>query len=210
MIRTYFLLCCIIFVSETLSAQSVTEALAQLDKTSTIINQHSLPSPYNKLLTQPLMTKAIESHYKRTAIIQPIFAQHNVHNNTYVRTIIMLIDPDKHRNQAKFAQKYKKAIVVELAFIKINFAELPPRLISDILNTNSPFGTLLVRYNIAISTKNRRYFAIKCDPNLVKIFHCNLNEPLYGRMNTIINAENKKWLAQVVEVLPNSTRHIRG
>ncbi len=52
---------------------------------STKISPDKLPAPYHYLLTQPLMTKGIETYYQRTPIIQTINASKNQYNNTYHR-----------------------------------------------------------------------------------------------------------------------------
>ena len=70
------------------------------------------------------------------------------------------------------------------------------------LNTNVPFGKLLSNNHVKISIKDRTYFSVKCDKLVASLTHCHLNSKLYGRTNTIIKADNNKWLAHVVEILP--------
>ena len=178
--------------------------LAEINKIGTKVDSSQLPSPYNELLTQPLMTKSIEKYYARSAIIKTIFAAQEPAKNTYQRAIVMFIDSNKERNQPDLAQTKKEVIVVELAFITMNFNELPKNMIEEILHTNTPFGKLLVKYHLQILTQDRSYYKVRCDSALASLIHCNLNDFIYGRTNTIIRADNKKWLAHVVEILPNS------
>ncbi len=178
--------------------------LAEINKIGTKVDSSQLPSPYNELLTQPLMTKSIEKYYARSAIIKTIFAAQEPAKNTYQRAIVMFIDSNKERNQPDLAQTKKEVIVVELAFITMNFNELPKGMIEEILHTNTPFGKLLVKYHLQILTQDRAYYKVRCDSALASMIHCNLNDFIYGRTNTIIRADNKKWLAHVVEILPNS------
>lgn len=176
--------------------------ILNVQKISRRIDQSMLPIPYNYLLAQPLMTKGIEKYYQRTPIIRTIYAIKNRHDNTYSRAITLIIDSSKARNNARFAQIKNEEVVVELAFITMNFKEIPKRIITKALNTNIPFGALLSTHNVKISTMGRTYFSIKCSKELASLTHCNLNSTIYGRTNTIVRADDKVWLAAVVEILP--------
>lgn len=191
-------------ISGTIEQQTIQQemkSLSSVDKTATRVSQAMLPAPYYYLLTQPLMTKGIEEYYQRTPIIQTIYSKRNKRNNTYYRAIRMLIDNSKARNNVKVAQKNKESRVVELAFITMNFSALPKEVITAVLNTNIPFGKLLSANHIQISTKNRNYFSIKCTKTLFSLTHCHLDDKLYGRTNTLVRADNNKWLAHVIEIL---------
>lgn len=187
---------------ETQAIQIQIKQLSEIDKIGTKINQANLPSPYNYLLTQPLMTKGIEKYYGRTAVIKKVFAKLDQSDNTYHRSIIMLIDSNKKRNKANKAQIKNEALIVEFAYITMNFNELPKKITEEVLNTNIPFGTLLTKYDVHVLTKGRNYFTVKCNNTLASLVHCQASDMLYGRTNTIIRADNKKWLAHVVEILP--------
>ncbi|ARM35054.2 hypothetical protein B0B39_16740 [Legionella longbeachae] len=177
--------------------------LAQIDTHGEKVSLSQLPNPYNVLLTQPLMTKAIEKYYDRSAIIKTIEAHIEQSGNIYHRSIIMLVDRNKARNKPDIAQTKKEAIVAELAFITINFDELPKELVNDVLHTNIPFGKLLTQYQVQVLTQDRSYFKVSCSETLAALISCPLNNPVYSRTNTIIRADNKKWLAHVIEILPN-------
>ncbi|WP_182393179.1 hypothetical protein [Legionella sp. PC997] len=177
--------------------------LSEINKIGTKVAASQLPSPYNELLTQPLMTKSIEKYYARSAIIKTIFAAQRPEKNTFQRTIVMFIDSKKERNQPELAQTKKEVIVVELAFITMNFNELPKNMIEEILHTNTPFGKLLLKYHLEIVTQDRTYYKVRCDRALASLINCKFNDFIYGRTNSILRADNKKWLAHVVEILPN-------
>lgn len=70
----------------------------------------------------------------------------------------MLIDGNKARNCSELAQRKKEAMIVELAFIKMNFKELPDTVIRGALKTNTSFGALLSNNTMKISTSERAYF----------------------------------------------------
>nr|HEN5517625.1 hypothetical protein [Legionella pneumophila] len=108
------------------------DSLFNIVKMSTVLSKDSLISPYNYLLTQPLMTTTLEKYYQRTSRIKVITAFTNPHNNTYSRIIILYVDRNKKRNNVELAQKKNEIIPVELAAININFEELPEKLITDI------------------------------------------------------------------------------
>ena len=84
----------------------------------------------------------------------------------------------------------------------MNFDELPQKIKTDVLHTNIPFGKLLATHQLATLNKDRTYFSVNCDDVFAPLLHCILNSTLYGRTNTLVRADNKKWIAQVVEVLP--------
>lgn len=210
MVRVILLFCLTINASNALpltaegqqSIQDGLQKLTHLVQQSPEVSKESLPDPYKYLLVQPLMTKGIETYYQRTPLIQTLYAVRNPNDNTYFRTILMFVDKRKDRNNPQSAQKTNETMIVELAFITINFNELPNKVINDVLTTNIPFGTLLSNHQIKIVSTNRSYFAIKCNQLLSSLTHCPLNSTLYGRKNTLINADNQKWLAHVVEILP--------
>lgn len=161
----------------------------------------SLPAPYRHLLSQELMTKTLEQYYQRTAIIQPLNTSQNESEQTYSRTIIMLIDSNKGRNDAKLAERRQEAQIVELAFITINFKILPKDMIDEIRHTTVPFGTLLARHKIPFYTSRRSYFSLPCDEKLAAMIPCQLHHQTYGRKNVIVRKDGQ-WLAKVVEILP--------
>lgn len=165
------------------------------------IEEEKLPPPYNYLLTQPLMTKGIEHYYGRTAIIQTLYAEQNEEKKSYSRIIRMLLDSNKKRNNPQVAQQKKEIFIAELAFITINFDALPKAMIKDITNTKTPFGTLITKYHLNVRSVDRSYFSLKCSKDLSALTQCTVNKTLYGRRNTLVNANTKQWLAKVVEIL---------
>lgn len=214
MIRTFYffyILMSSIQIGHTTSIKSLPEwqsseeqsiFFTNMNKNANRVNQSMLPIPYNYLLTQPLMTKGIEDYYQRTPIIHTIYARKNESDNSYYRLITMLVDHDKARNNADFAQKKEEAFVVELAFIKMNFNALPQKVIKEVLHTNTPFGKLLMNNHIKTLSQDRTYFSLQCNELLSSLTHCKLKSTLYGRTNTLVRTDNNQWVAQVVEILP--------
>jgi hypothetical protein len=175
-------------------------ALANIEKTQ--VCQSSLPAPYAYLLTQPLMTKGIENYYQCRATIQTLYAQKSKTDNTYFRVILMLLDKNKARTKLELAQRKKDTRVAELAFITMNFNELPKKVIEDVLHTTIPFGKSLLNHQVKTRSENRSYFFVNCNKMLSSLTHCRLKHRLYGRSHTLIRADNQHWVARVVEILP--------
>lgn len=182
--------------------QQQTRILFENGKLGTTVSQAVLPKPYDYLLTQPLMTEGIADYYQRTPMIKVIYATKNTHNNTYSRAILMLVDQNKARNNPQLAQVNNEALVVELAFISMNFNALPKPIIEGVLNSNVPFGQLLSLHKMKTVNQDRHYFSVICSTTLSTLTHCRLNSTIYGRTNTIIRADNHQWLAHVIEILP--------
>ncbi|MBL7478830.1 hypothetical protein [Legionella bononiensis] len=199
---------CVHASSDSLKANIIQQRINQL---STFLNSNkwmthpvspiNLPEPYNDLLTQPLLTPAIENYYKRTAIIRVIHTHQSSNEHTYSRVITMHLDSNKERNDAKLAQNINEDLIVELALITIYYRELPQQFIRDIIYSNIPFGTLLKNNHINTYSTNRYYFSTSCNPELVQHIKCRLNTTLYGRLNTIVRVDNQQQIAQVVELL---------
>lgn len=160
-----------------------------------------LPRPYDFLLNQPLMTIGVEEYYQRTPKIKVINALRNKKSNTYSRAVIMLIDKDKARNNVSIAQTKKNEVVVEFALITMNFNALPETIITGVLSSDVPFGKLLAKNKIRTFSKDKHYFSVNCEAFIAKYLHCNAGNKLFGRTNTLVNADNGKWLAYVVELL---------
>lgn len=160
--------------------------------------QNNLPEPYRFLLVQPLMTKGIEEYYQRSAWIEQLHREMNKDSNIYSRAILMMVDSQKQESGS-----YKKLnpVIVEVAFIKINFNELPKQAIASILNTNTPFGKVLLNNKISTFTKDRAYFSTNCNADFAKILKCKRNQIIFGRINTLVRKDNNQWVAQVVEIL---------
>lgn len=170
------------------------------------INRNMLPIPFDFLLTQPLMTPGVEKYYQRTPIVQTIYAVQDQKTNCYSRIVSMLIDGDLNRNNAEVAQEKNQALIVETAVISMNFNELPDKVKAGVLTTNIPLGKLLVENQVKTTIKDRAYFSLGCNRPLSALTHCKLGTAIYGRVNTIIRADNKRWIARVIEILPGLTR----
>ena len=116
-----------------------------------ILTPIQLPQPYSYLLTQPLLTIAIEHYYGAAPMIKLVAENLNLHNNLYYRTIIMML---------------KNRIIAERAGIVMNFNELPHPLIKQILNTNIPFGRLLYEAHVPIISQYQNLSTVVLTPSM--------------------------------------------
>lgn len=171
-----------------------------------MVSESDLPKPFDYLLTQPLLTKGLENYYKRIALLTPIQAKMDDKNNIFTRSILMLIDRNAERNNVEQAKLKNETATLEFSTIQMNFNALPNSVINGVLNSNVPFGKLLINQNISIKTTGRTYFKIRCDKTLSEILKCPENTNIYGRTNTILDAKNMTWLAKVTEIISGTLR----
>lgn len=176
--------------------------------TRAYVDKHALPQPWSYLLVQPLMTVGIENYYQRKTIIQPIIAKLDASGKKYSRCIIMLMDSRKARNNPEVAAQLNESLVAEIAFIRIKMSELPPKVVDEILHSNTPFGKILLKHNIEIMSQDQRYFSISCDQNLKILTGCRPYQVMYGRNNSLISKKNKQQLAEVTEILPKISQEM--
>lgn len=167
------------------------------------IDHARLPKPYDSLLEQPLLTIAISHYFQRTPKIRPpLYIVRNTQEKTYSRAIVMIIDKNKNRDDAFLADKIGESQITELGLITINFAALPSAVIEGVLEGQIPFGALLTKNSIKVHDADTHYFKIQCDATLSKYLQCTKDEILYGRINSLINDTDGRWIAKVVTILP--------
>ncbi len=168
----------------------------------TYVNKNNLPSPYDFLLTQPLMTLGIEQYYQRTAKVRtPLYTIANTTQSTYSRAIIMIVDPLKSRDDALAADRQGQSIIAELGLITMNFRSLPQPVINGVLHSQTPFGKLLTLYKVKTHPVNQSYFQVPCSPVFSNLLQCQPGETIYGRLNTLVRDDNGQWVAHTVEIL---------
>ncbi len=166
-----------------------------------LINQNDLPKPADFLLAQPVMTVGVAQYYQRTPKVRtPLYILENSAQKIYCRGVIMIIDNNSARNNAILADTLHQSTIVELGLISMNIAALPANFLDDIKHSRTPFGALLVQYQIKTQDTQQHFFKIQCNEPLHKNLGCTLGQPLYGRTHTMINQQGI-WIADVVEIL---------
>ncbi len=165
------------------------------------VDKPSLPSPYDFLLTQPLMTMAIEYYYQRTPQIKTLHEFYEAEQHYHSRVVLMYVDQDPSRDEALLAQKMGQAVVAELAMIHINLSGLTEDIVQEIERSTKPFGAILLEFGIASQRIHNRYFQLSHSSVFSDYLAC--NKPFfYGRSSTLLRSDNQAFLAQVVEILP--------
>ncbi len=148
------------------------------------------------------MTHGVADYYQRTPKIRtPLYVINNPEKKSFHRAILMIVDNNKQRNDALAADKLGESTIVELGLITINPAALSPDVMNDIVNTQTPFGAVLMQHHIPMHSINRYYFKINCDATLAQYIQCTLDKTLYGRTNMLVRNDTQQWVAQVVEIL---------
>lgn len=166
------------------------------------IKLSELPKPWNKILSQTLLTPALAHYYQRMPKIKtPLFTLYQ-RCRKYSRGIVMIVDDNKQRNHALLADRIGENSIIMLGLITINFKILPLVLQHQLLTTQIPFGTLLHNSHIPIANINTKYFKTSCNQIIARYIHCTDKTILYGRTNTLVDVNNKQWLAYTVEILP--------
>ncbi len=118
----------------------------------------------------------------------------------------MLLDKNGSRNKPNVAHEKREDVVVAAAVITINFNELSEKFKKSSAKYQHSFGKLLVIHHIKTTIKIELIllFAVIA---MVALSNCKLNRRIYGRINTIVKADSKQWLARVVEILPGITKN---
>lgn len=166
-----------------------------LDAPITEIPFHALPDVVQALLIQPLLTPALECHYQRTAnILPPLHEEEDRDNQLYKRTIAMVIDTLVTRDDALKAHALNESIVIELATITVYLSSLPVEVANAVKQADVPFGTLLTQYRIPVKSADHRYFSVPYEGRLA-----------YGRSNTLVHEDTHAVVAEVMQVLTDST-----
>lgn len=165
------------------------------------VEKGDLPKPYDHLLTQTLMTAGLAHYYRRTPKVRtPLYVVENKSQKTYSRAIIMVVDKNAQRDDARKADQLGEAKIVELGLITMNFSALPPAVIEGVRHTKTPFGALLKKNNVKAVDTKRYFFTVICGPTLANTVGCTRGETLYGRTNTLVNQQGE-WIAHVNEIL---------
>eukprot|EP00475_Leptophrys_vorax_P013342 TRINITY_DN19726_c0_g1_i1.p1 TRINITY_DN19726_c0_g1~~TRINITY_DN19726_c0_g1_i1.p1 ORF type:complete len:338 (+),score=59.05 TRINITY_DN19726_c0_g1_i1:85-1098(+) len=169
----------------------------------TTLHSSEIPQPYRKLLFhEKYMTPRLSEFYEREVFLKPLMKK--MVGRVLTRCVMLEIDGDSDDPNEMY--------VVEFGAIHIFLDNIPEVIHEDILAGKKPFGACLVDANIPNKCLPRSFFKIPCDNVLGTLFHVEemgksseenekLGKVLYGRMNILLNPEDKV-MAEVVEILP--------
>lgn len=152
-----------------------------------IIPSELVPEPYRGLLVHDHdMTPTLE-RFHRCDIHIEVWGRHRQHDLYYFREVVLRLDRDQR--------------AVEFGANKVNLALLSPEVRRLILDEYLPLGHILHMRHIPHHGHPLAYLRIESDDLMNRAFRLQGRHTLYGRRNTIWDAQNRA-LSEIVEILP--------
>ncbi len=156
------------------------------------IEPGKIPEPYRSLLVhQSDMTSTLEQ-FHRGSIRLHIVSQAK-RGAEYFREVALMLE--------------KSAKPVEFGAIRIKLDLFPAAAQKEILKEHWPLGRILKQFNIQFISEPRGFLRIASDKLIDRILNLTGAHLLYGRRNTLWNAERAS-LAEIVEILPPAQTQI--
>ena len=150
------------------------------------VSAGELPEPYRSLLVhQSDMTSTLESFHGERVHLQLISRDRR--NGDYFREVVLQLDgTDKP---------------VEFGAIKINLDLFPAAAQKRILEERYPLGRILKDCEMTYRSRPQGFLRVASDSLINKLLKLAETRLLYGRRNTLFDA-NGAHLAEIVEILP--------
>lgn len=146
----------------------------------------AVPQPYRRLLVhQGDMTPTLEAFHGKTIHLKVIECNKDCHR--YERQVVLVLDGSERP--------------VEFGAIRIHLENFPEGAREAIVEGHRPLGTILARRKIAHRSRPSAYFRIQPDEFIRSALALDGDKELYGRRNTLTDAEGRV-LAEIVEILP--------
>jgi len=146
-----------------------------------------VPQPYQSLLVhQRDMTSTLSQFHDDEIELKVLSLQNG--GGAYYREVLLLAKRDQRP--------------VEYGAIRICLEHFSEPARDAIVSASTPLGQLLHDYQIKYLSRPSRFLAIECDDYIAGLFGCQDRPTLYGRHNTLYNANNRAHLAEIVEILP--------
>lgn len=150
------------------------------------IDGGDVPEPYRtQLVHESDMTSTLEDYYGGAVHIEVLGK--NLQNDEYSREVIL------------WAENTEKP--VEFGAIKIFLRHFPKEARQQILNEHWPLGRILKECGMEFTSRPKAYLRIASDPLINKVLGLTGAQVLFGRRNTLTDA-NGNSLAEIVEILP--------
>lgn len=145
-----------------------------------------VPEPYQALLVhQDDMTPTLEKAYGDTIHIRVLHRQQR--EDVYFREVVLVTDKDEQP--------------VEFGASKINLGLFPAAAKRDILDERLPLGHILAERGVAHNSRPKAFLRVQSDAFINSVLGLTGTHTLYGRRNTIWDAQQRP-LAEIVEILP--------
>ena len=146
----------------------------------------NIPEPYKSLLVHDKdMTPTLETYYRETIHLRIL--NKAMLNSIYMRKVLLLLDSNEKP--------------VEFGAIRIYIDRFSTQAQKHIVDGYRPLGGVLHSEHIPHSSGPTSYFMLEGTAEIIKALEVSEPTMLYGRCNTIRNADMLP-LAEIVEILP--------
>ena len=148
-----------------------------------------IPEPYKSLLVHERDMTSTLGQFHNDEIQLKVLNQHK-QDNEYYREVV-LVTKCKQRP-------------VEYGAIKIFLQQFSEPARKAVVEATAPLGQLLHDYNINYLSKPKGFLTIECDDYIGDLLECNNQARLFGRRNSLCEANSLLPIAEIVEILPIS------
>jgi hypothetical protein len=149
------------------------------------IDGEEVPEPYKRLLVHSSdMTSTLERFYEEPVHVRVLSSRQEA--DEYFREVVLRTEKDKP---------------IEFGAIKINLALCTEDARRQILEERWPLGRILKDCGMHYSSWPKAFLKVASDRLINSALNLKGANVLYGRRNTLLNAEEQS-LAEIVEILP--------
>ncbi len=150
------------------------------------IEGDAVPEPFRQLLVHAHdMTPTLEQFHGSALFLNVLSRQHR--GDFYFREVVLLTEREQRP--------------VEFGAIKINLAFLPCASRLRILDEHEPLGGVLRDYQVPHTSRPKAFLRVEADKFIKDALHLRGTQVLYGRRNTLFDAQQRAF-AEIVEILP--------
>jgi len=149
------------------------------------VSPKDIPFPYRTLLVHENdMTLTLERHFGGPVALRPLSTV--MQGGWYLRRVLLV-------------QAYSGR-PVEMGAIRLRLQAFKPRLRSQILKNEVPFGRLLRDAGVDFKSEPRVFLEIEPNPEMMGVFWMREPRTLYGRQTEAFQGGTK--IGDIVEILP--------
>ncbi len=142
-----------------------------------VVHESDVPDPFRRLLVHhDHMTTTLRDYHD--APIGLSVLDHELTDDTYTRKIILTLAGSP-------ATRADTPSVVEFGIVRIDLAQVPDVVRSEILQRTIPLGDILIQHDILREIEPKWYLAIDPPSPLLKHFDKPLSATVYGRIGII-------------------------
>ena|SRR6185503_12608671 len=150
------------------------------------VDGEEVPEPYKRLLVHSNdMTSTLERFYEEPIQIRVLSRRQE--GNHYFREVVLCTQTESKP--------------VEFGAIRIHLAHFPDQAKQQILEEHWPLGRILKDCAVSYSSWPKAFLKLASDRLINTALNLKGAHVLYGRCNTLLNAE-ELTLAEIVEILP--------